>query len=265
MNVLKKRKRAASMIHGLLCAALCLMASLAHADESLGLPGLVNTGCDPQDRRTPIVLIHGTFANAKRAFSSLAPVLKARGYCLFALNYGRQGQFSFNGSADINVSAQELSRFVQSVLMRTGAEKVSLIGHSQGGLLAFKIARLPELLGRIDRLVAIAPSLHGTTRVPASLSSRHCPACAQQSDKSSFMMSFHQEPVSLPGVRVFILATRQDVVVTPVERQFLDEPGVTNVLLQDLYPEVRVSHSGLMHTPEAIALTRTFLELPADR
>lgn len=246
----------------LLCAALCLISSMALADDALGLPGLVNTDCDERGRGVPIVLVHGTFANARRAFSSLAPVLKASGYCLFALNYGRQGPLSLNGTIDINLSAKELSGFVQSVLARTGAEKISLVGHSQGGLLAFQLARSPAMSGHIDRIVAIAPSLHGTTRVPESLSLSSCQACVQQSDKSSFMRSFHQEKVNPLGVRALILATRQDVVVTPVERQFLDEPGVTNVLLQDLYPGVSASHSGLMHRPEAIALIRGFLDAP---
>ena len=51
--------------------------------RSRGLPGL----CDVH-RHPPVVLIHGTFANTRRAFSSLAPVLKDSGYCLFAMNYG---------------------------------------------------------------------------------------------------------------------------------------------------------------------------------
>lgn len=55
------------------------------------------------------------------------------------------------------------------------------------------------------------------------------------------------------------MATVQDQVVTPVRQQFVDEPGVTNVMLQDLHPRVRASHSGLMHVPEAIALVRDFL------
>lgn len=255
-------KTAASMARGLACAALLLSAGMALADDALGLPGLVNSDCAPNSRHTPVVLMHGTFASTRRAFSSLAPALKAQGHCLFALNYGRQGPLSLNGTMDINLSAQQVTAFVQSVLSKTGAAKVTLIGHSQGGLLAFKVARSPELSGRIDRLVALAPSLNGTTRIPAALSSTHCPACAQQSDKSAFMQSFHQESVNTPGVRALILATRQDVVVTPVKRQFLDEPDVTNILLQDRYPGALATHSGLMHAAGAIELVREFLDTP---
>ena len=253
----------ARLHHLLAVAVLCLMTSLAVANDALGLPtGLVNADCDPQGKHTPIVLIHGTFASTKRAYSRLAPALKEAGHCLFALNYGRQNAYSFYGTMDINQSAQQISEFVQSVLARTGAAKVTLIGHSQGGLLAFKVARSPELSGRIDRLVALAPSLHGTTRVPADMSSRHCPACAQQSYQSEFMQSFHQDKVNPPGVRSLIVATRQDLVVTPVARQFLDEPGVTNILLQDLHPTVVATHSGMLHKTETIELVSAFLGQP---
>ena len=247
----------------LLMSTLSLLAVTAAANDALGLPaGVINGDCELQGKRAPIVLIHGTFATTQRAYSRLAPALKEAGHCLFALNYGRQNAFNFYGTMDINQSAQQISEFVQSVLARTGAEKVTLIGHSQGGLLAFKIARRPELLRRIDRLVALAPSLHGTTRVPAAMSSRHCPACAQQSDQSEFMQGFHKDRVNPFGVRSLIVATRQDVVVTPASRQFLDEPGVTNILLQDLHPKVVATHSGMLHKPETIELVSEFLSQP---
>ena len=247
----------------LLLSALGLLSVTAAANDALGLPaGVINSDCDQAGKHAPIVLIHGTFATTKRAYSRLAPALKEAGHCLFALNYGRQHPFSLYGTMDINQSAQQISDFVQAVLARTGAAKVTLIGHSQGGLLAFKVARSPEMSGRIDRLVALAPSLHGTTRVPADMSSRHCPACAQQSDQSEFMQSFHKDNVNPSGVRALIVATRQDLVVTPVARQFLDEPGVTNILLQDLHPNVVATHSGMLHKPETIELVRAFLSQP---
>lgn len=248
---------------GLCCLlAFCLPLGHAQADDALGLPGLVNTDCQTRDGQAPVVLIHGTFANARRAFSSIAPALKAEGYCLFALNYGRTAALAANGMADINQSAQEVAAFVQSVLTRTGADKVALIGHSQGGLLAFLVADAPTLAGHIDRIVAVAPSLHGTTRVPAGLPAAYCAACAQQAADSAFMRARRGMPLNPSGVRAYILATRQDAVVTPVTAQFLDEPGVTNQLLQDVYPAIRASHSGLMHVPEAVLLIRDFLAAP---
>lgn len=232
---------------------------LAWADDALGLPGLINTDCPERANREPVVLIHGTFATTRRAFSSVAPALKQQGHCLFALNYGKQGVLSAYGTQDINASVQDLSVFVQSILQRTGAEKVNIIGHSQGGLIAFKLAQQPSLQGRIERIIAVAPSISGTTRVLPRSPIPHCPACRQQSSQSDFITTFRDVPVLPMGVQALIIATRQDRVVTPVEAQFLRESGVTNVMLQDHFPGLRASHSGLMHVPEAVALMRDYL------
>lgn len=245
---------------GMLVLLCLLTAGRVMADDTLGLPpGLINVDCDAR-QHSPVLLIHGTFANTRRAFSNLAPVLKESGHCLFAMNYGSPGPLSPNGTADINQSAQDISRFAQSVLARTGADKLSLVGHSQGGLLAFLVARAPELAGHVDRIVALAPSVHGTTRAPQSLPYNACPACLQQAAGSPFMQALRQQRLNQPGVHAFVLATRQDAVVTPVAGQFLDEPGVINLLLQDVYPDIRASHSGLPHVPEAVALVRDFLD-----
>ncbi|MEQ1312001.1 alpha/beta fold hydrolase [Acinetobacter sp. XH1639] len=249
-----------SIINRFLLVLLCILSSnVSKADDSLGLSGLVNVDCH-SSKHSPIILIHGTFANTKRAFSTMAPVLKKQGYCLYALNYGRQGQLSLNGTRDINQSVEELNKFIHSVLIKTGAQKVSLIGHSQGGLLAFLVARSPEMAGHIDRIVALAPSIRGTTRISGSFKSAYCPACTQQGAQSQFMRSLAEEKLNPQGIRSFILATRQDVVVVPVTRQFLNEPDVTNMLLQEKYPSIWASHSGLTHVPEAIELVVNFLK-----
>lgn len=251
-----------SIVRAILLLLPLWLAGCAHfQDQSLGLPGLVNVDCQSVDH-PPVVLIHGTFANTRRAFSSLAPALKRQGYCLYAMNYGSRGMFGLNGMAEIDSSVDQLSQFSEGVLRSTGSKKLILIGHSQGGLIAFLLARKPEFEGKIDRIVAVAPSLRGTTRVPADFNSEHCPACAEQAANSEFMAKLHSEKMDSEGVQALIIATKQDEVVTPVSSQFLHEPEVTNVLLQDEFPNVRASHSGLMHVPETLAVIRSFLNSP---
>lgn len=240
---------------GLFCL---LQAGAVKADDSLGLPGLVNVSCTNSDY-SPVVLVHGTFANTRRAYSTVAPVLKENGFCLYALNYGKQGVYGVNGIADIQSSLLEVTEFIGTVLQETGAEKVSVIGHSQGGLLAFLASNTPELANKVDRIVAVAPSLRGTDRVPPKVSSAHCPACTQLGSESEFMKNLQNDQLNPNGLRALILATKDDLVVTPVESQFLDEPGVTNVYLQDEFPRLRATHSGLLHVPEAVALIKEFL------
>ena len=158
---------------------ICLLQSVAAMpDDSLGLHGLVNVSCT-NSSYSPVILVHGTFANARRAYSTVAPVLKENGFCLYALNYGKQGGYGVNGTADIQSSLLEVTEFIGTVLQETGAKKVSVIGHSQGGLLAFLASNTPELADRIDRIIAVAPSLRGTDRIPPKVSSVQCPACIQ--------------------------------------------------------------------------------------
>ncbi|MDP3270303.1 MAG: alpha/beta fold hydrolase [Limnobacter sp.] len=235
-----------------------LLSGPTTADDSLGLPGLVNVNCTNSDY-SPVVLVHGTFANTRRAYSTVAPVLKENGFCLYALNYGKQGVYGVNGIADIQSSLHEVTGFINTVLQQTGSEKVSVIGHSQGGLLAFLASNTPELANRVDRIVAVAPSLRGTDRVPPKVSSAHCPACTQLGSESEFMKNLRNGKLNPSGLRALVLATKDDLVVTPVESQFLDEPGVSNVYLQDEYPRLRATHSGLLHVPEAVELIKNFL------
>lgn len=237
---------------------LLLQACATAAEGSLGLKGAVNIDCQSSSH-SPVVLLHGTFANAKRAYSSMAPVLKDKGYCLYALNYGKSTSTGLHGMQDIHLSVQEVASFAESVLKSSGAKKISLVGHSQGGLIAFLVANTPELAGRVDRIVAIAPSLQGTSRVPANIASVHCPACVQLGSASSFQNTLKGIKLNPPGVQSLILATKDDLVVTPVESQFLNEQGVTNLYIQDRFPRIRASHSGLLHVPEAIDLVETFL------
>jgi triacylglycerol lipase len=256
----RNRLRLLSLTLGLLCLSQSGFAVSGNAmpDDSVGLPGLVNVSCEGSNY-SPVVLVHGTFANARRAYSTVAPVLKENGFCLYALNYGKQGGYGVNGTADIQSSLGEVTGFVSMVLQETGAKKVSLIGHSQGGLLAFLASNTPQLADKIDRIVAVAPSLRGTDRIPPNVSSLHCPACFQLGSESEFMRNLQQKKLNPGGLRALVLATKNDLVVTPIERQFLDEPGVTNLYIQDEFPKLRASHSGILHTPQAVALIKDFL------
>ena len=93
-------------------------------------PGANDFTCRPSAAHpAPVVLVHGTFESATDNWLTVSPQIKAAGYCVFALDYGDRG------TGDIPTSAGELKRFVDAVLGATGARKVSLVGHSQGGMM----------------------------------------------------------------------------------------------------------------------------------
>ena len=140
-------------------------------------PGANDFACVPDARHPhPVVLVHGTFGDMTVSWNALSPALVAEGYCVFALDLVRRG------SAPVDESAAKLAAFVDEVLARTGAAKVSLVGHSQGGMLGRYYVRYYGGLDKVDDVVGLAPSSHGTETPAASFAADFlaCPACAEQ-------------------------------------------------------------------------------------
>ncbi len=82
------------------------------------------------------MLVHGTFGNMTDSWQALSPLLANSGYCVFALDYGGPAGSPIQGTGAIEASATQLGAFVGRVLAATGATKVDIVGHSQGGMMA---------------------------------------------------------------------------------------------------------------------------------
>ncbi|WP_221361379.1 esterase/lipase family protein [Streptomyces beigongshangae] len=194
----------------------------------------------------PVVLVHGTFANSVDNWLGLAPYLVDRGYCVYALDYGQlPGVPFFHGLGPIDKSAEQLRTFVDKVLAATGAAEADLVGHSQGGLMPRHYLKFLGGAAKVNALVGIAPSNHGTTLngltnllpyFPGAqdLLSTATPALADQVAGSAFLTRLNAGGDTVPGVRYTVIATRYDEVVTPYRSQYLVGPDVRNVLVQDL-------------------------------
>jgi pimeloyl-ACP methyl ester carboxylesterase len=197
-------------------------------------PG-TNTCAPTRVHPYPVVLVHGTFENALQNWAAMAPYLQSQGYCVYALNYGLHlGLF---GTGDIPTSARQLAAFVSFVRTRTGAAKVDIVGHSQGGMMPRYY--INELGGAryVDKLIGLSPSNHGTTN-PAAAVAVTCPACLQQVYGSPFITGLNSSGETRSGVFYTVLETKLDEVVTPYTSAFLNGPSsrVTNVTLQDKCP-----------------------------
>ena len=237
----------------LLLGLMMALVPAAHTASASGTTitsssGWNDNNCVPSaEHPRPVVLVHGTFGNKTSNWLGLAPYLVNRGYCVFSLDYGKLPHVPlFHGLGPIEDSAQELSDFVDQVLATTGASEVDLVGHSQGGVMPrYYLKHFPGAADKVNALVGIAPNTNGTTLggltrlldyFPGAgeLIGGLTPALMQQVAGSDFMTQLNSGGYTVPGVRYTVLATFYDEVVTPYHSQFINEPGVRNVLMQDL-------------------------------
>ena len=243
----------------LLTAAGLLACAAPAAAQAPGVPppGANDFAC--RSAAPPVILVHGTFGDMTVSWNLFSPALVAEGYCVFALDLVRRGM------APIDRSADKLAAFIDEVRSRTGAAKVSLVGHSQGGMLGRYVARLRGKAAVIDDVVGLAPPSHGTTNPLAPLvAGLGCPACAEQRAGSPLMQRLNAPPEAPPPPAYTVVSTRYDAVVTPYRSQALE--GATNVVLQDRCPEDVTDHVGMVYDPIALEWTLNALGRagPAD-
>jgi triacylglycerol esterase/lipase EstA (alpha/beta hydrolase family) len=178
-------------------------------------------------------------------WQALSPLLYNHGYCVFALNYGSyegSGQLGIYGTGDIAQSAEQLAGFVAQVLHATGATKVDIVGHSQGGMMPRYYLRFLGGTKNVRTLVGLSPSNHGTTvdglftlanlLGASSFFGVLCPACEQQDVESAFLTKLNAGKDTVAGVRYTVIQSANDEVVTPYTSAFLSGTNVTNTLLQ---------------------------------
>lgn len=139
----------------------------------------------------PVVLVHGNNVD----HGDWYPVrddFKAAGWTdqeLWALSYNGLGgnngsspersnperdaehtEMGWDGTTRVtanDVNVPDLTAFIEAVLEYTGADRVSLVGHSLGVTVARKaLFERPDLAARVEAFVAIAGANHGTTFCP---------------------------------------------------------------------------------------------------
>ena len=225
--------------------------------------GANDWSCSPTaERPTPVVIVHGTFGDRRSLLDRLSAAMVGDGFCVFSLDYGNRG------TGDIPASAEQLQAFVTKVLDATGAEQVSMVGHSQGGMMPRYYIKFLGGAAYVDDLVGLSPSNHGTTLVGGgSGTGGFCPACDQQAAGSAFLTELNAGDETPGEVSYTQITTRYDEVVVPSTSAYLAEgPRTTNVTIQDLCPADLAEHVLIPMSRTAIAVTLDALthDGPAD-
>ncbi|MCB5274767.1 Extracellular esterase EstB [Arthrobacter sp. SO5] len=247
-----------------IAAAAVLAGSLTAATAQAGTldvapPGANDWSCKPSAAHPyPVILVPGTFESMAKNWSTLSPYLKSAGYCVFALNYGETN--GVYATAPVTKSAKELAPFVDAVRASTGAKKVDLVGHSQGGMMPRYYMGFLGGAKYVHHLVGIAPSNHGTKGLivpppdflpPPNYTALNCASCADQQAGSAFMQKLNSIGDTVAGPSYTVISTVNDEVVIPYNSQFLNGPArqVTNLTIQDKCPADPIEHDQTPNDP----------------
>jgi triacylglycerol esterase/lipase EstA (alpha/beta hydrolase family) len=232
-------------------------------------PGANNFSCRPARAHPyPVVLVHGTFENQNDNWQAASAVLVNHGYCVFAFNYGGSPASNpVQGTGAIAASAQQLASFVNQVLAATGAAKVDIVGHSQGGMMPRYYIDFLGGAATVHTLVGLAPSNHGTTIDGVTTLARtlgllgvlggglnvDCEACTEQLAGSQFLANLNAGGDTRPGVSYTVIESKDDEVVTPYTSAFLTGRHVTNITLQSQCALDHSDHLEIAYDPVALA------------
>jgi triacylglycerol esterase/lipase EstA (alpha/beta hydrolase family) len=246
-------------------------AQIRQADGSP--PGANDFDCKPTKAHPePVILVHGLIANQTVNWNTMAPYLANRGFCVFSLTYGTKDEASTpfyqpGGLTTMQKSARELKRFISRVRRATGAEKVDIVGHSEGSIMPSWYVRFLGGGKVVDDYVGLTTLWEGTN--PAGLGTlndfaitlgldpvlaqtidRACSSCRQFLKGSRFFARLHARGTTARRVTYTSIVTKNDELVNPYTSGLLPKaPNVTNVVLQDYCAQDQVEHLGVMLDP----------------
>ena len=245
------------------------------------VPGTNDFTCTPRKGTHPVVLIPGTTEDAFTTWSYYGPRMQAAGLCVYTFNYNPMTHplvEAVSTTGNIYSTAAFMAHFVDKVLKSTGADKVDLVGHSQGG------GPLPRAYikyyggdKKVNHLIGIVPSNKGTsilgmekflnksgrpanTIVGTVAKFLNMESVPQQLQGSTFLKDLNAGGMTAPGVKYTVIATRFDNRVFPWTNALIPEPGAKNIVIQDVCPLDHSAHTNITYDPMTYQVVANALE-----
>lgn len=240
-------------------------------------PGLVPQGADDFSCKPtaahphPVVLVNGAFESEYINWSRMAPLLKADGFCVFGFDYGKMNNLPLAQVGALAGSAREVGAYIDKVLAATGASKVDLVGHSEGGLVPLYYINHLGGVRRIDKMISLAPITNGISFyglmnwIAANPGVRDAvgatvPAAIDSTAYSRFVEATAVGGVTRPGISYLTVTSRTDMVVQVAESWLPAGLNVKNIVIQDLCPADLADHTGLVYDENVSRLVRNALD-----
>lgn len=243
-------------------------------------PGLNDWSCRPTTQHPrPVILVHGTFVSQSSSWGSFSPAFRNAGYCVFGLTYSELElpglPIRIGGMTGIPRGAHQLADFVTRVRRATGARRVDLVGHSQGGTVIAQYLKFDGGARHTSHAVSLAgpvypPQRNATVRLFSELSlaftSFQMGLLAQASaapDPRSVFTALNRGGVVVRGPSYTTITTTYDEIAFPREISVLPRKRgvrVRNILLQDVCPNDYADHLSLAADPNVFALIDKLLD-----
>ncbi|MCP9622740.1 alpha/beta hydrolase [Nocardia otitidiscaviarum] len=266
---------------GLTAVTLGTMAAVsppAAAESRDGLPAIAPgttvtpaIDCAPSaEHPYPVVVLpggDGTVHETADQWATIVDALNAAGYCTLLFQGGVVNETRWAG--DIPSGARQLADFITEVRETTGAERVDIVAHSAGTVVANYFLKVLGGAPRVAHAVLLTPEARGCDgrgslrqlgidnlpvapveilRALPILAPALAPSMGNALQLSPLSDVYHavfDGPIAQPGVEYSVLSTRNDEVATPATVcTVIDEPGVTMAFYEDRFPDApAVGHS----------------------
>jgi len=234
--------------------------------------GMNDPGCRPSRAQPrPVVLVNGTFENSYANWSMFSPALSAAGYCVYGFDYGGSIAGRVHGIGDMRDSARELARVVDRVRATTGATKVDLVGHSQGGLMPLYYLSVLGGSRHVHRMIGIEGPIHGMSAqgaltliaanpVTAKLAHGAIPAMADVTAGSPFIHEVAAAGMVQRGVYYVSIVSRTSGVIGVSEARLPVAPNTENIVLQDVCPLDLADHGTVVYDEITLRIVMNALD-----
>ena len=117
------------------------------------------------DNYVPIVFVHGLYGCGD-SYTQLIQYFRANGYPESKLFTYDWNTLDFQNAPK---NTKPLDDFIKEVKLKTGYDKVNIVGHSLGGNLSFNYCSKTEYAANINRLAWLAPYLPDRSDIPSEV------------------------------------------------------------------------------------------------
>jgi triacylglycerol lipase len=206
--------------------------------------------------QNPVLIVAGTLS-PEFALDPLAGRLRHDGFRVYTM------ALPGAGLGDIAVASQAVATKVDQIRAATGAAKVDLIGHSQGGLENRYYLKFLGGTSKVGTYVSLGTPQYGAAaaNLVSFLGLGDClgiTGCRQMSIGSSFLANLNAGDDTPGAVRYVALYTVYDELVQPYANARIND-GATNMSLQSQCWWKVVGHVGLILDGAVYGMVRSAL------